>query len=122
MIARSKKYTKDDYLLLDKERDVASTITNPDQPVFLNNGYSWYIDRYFQNYLENEQAENLPRLNGYGCFKVTSKEGSEYVLINHKQQVLAVFNYNAEGKDQMQARINIMKVSKHFDDYEKNDI
>lgn len=123
MITRSKNYTKNsNYLSLDKERDVASTLINSDQPVFLNNGYSWYIDRYFQNYLENEQAENLPSLKGYGCFKVVSKESDEYVLINNKQQVLAVFNYNAEGMDRMQARINMIKVSKHFDNYEKNNI
>lgn len=126
-LTRSKNYTKHSDLLggdlvLDKERDNVITVSNTEKPVFFNNGYSWYIDRYFQNYLENQQAENLPSLKGYGVFKVSGLGNNEYVLINDNQQVLTAYNYNAEGKDQMTARINIMKVSKHFDDYEKKNV
>ena len=54
---------------------------NPD---FVNGDFKWYYDKHFMRYIENEQADNLPKLNGLGCF--------------------------------------IIKISKHFDDYEKSNI
>ncbi len=92
---------------------------NKEKCVFDNGTCKWYIDKYFQNYIENEQKINLPKLKGYGCFIVKGKDIEDYVLIDHKQNILASYHYNSEGFGQMEAFINIMKVSKHFDDYEK---
>lgn len=87
-------------------------------PYFDNGEFKWYVDKHFQNYLKNSQANNLPKLKGFGCFVVIGKDTKDYVLINDKQQALASYLYNSEGEEQMEARIKIMKISKHFDDNE----
>lgn len=91
-------------------------------PFFENEGFKWYNDKHFQNYLEREQASNLPALNGFGVFIVTNESIQDYVLIDSKQNVLTAYIYNREGFGQMEAYINIMKISKHYDEHEKNNI
>lgn len=90
------------------------------KPDFESDTALWYIDEYFTGYLGKEQAENLPPLKNLGCFVVQLKESNEldYVLIDTQQNILASFNYTNEGFNQMEARINIMKISKHYDDNE----
>jgi len=95
------------------------------EPVFFDSGYAkWYSDKFFQRYLKNEQAENLPVLEGYGCFIVKGKDRDieDYVLIDKNQNVIAGYTYNLGGFDQMMCRINIMKINKHFDEYEKSNV
>lgn len=93
------------------------------EKVAFDNGHcKWYVCKHFQRYLENEQAENLPKLKGYGCFVVKNDEIEDYVLINNKQTILASFKYTNEGFSQMEARINIMKISKNYDEHEKTNI
>ena len=92
---------------------------NKEKCAFDNGTCKWYIDKHFQNYIENEQKINLPKLKGYGCFIVKGKDIEDYVLIDHKQNIIASYHYNGEGYGQMEAMINIMKVSKHYDDCEK---
>ncbi len=98
------------------------------KPDFENGKFKWYIDKHFQNYIETEQANNLPKLKGFGCFVVKEdKEHSnacitEYVLIDNKQNVIDAYPYTLQGFEQMVAKINIIKISKHFDDYEKANV
>jgi hypothetical protein len=89
------------------------------KPDFINGDFKWYIDKHFQNYIENEQISNLPKLQGIGCFVVKSIDIEDYVLIDDKQNVIAGYPYTVGGYDQMEARINIIKISKHFDENEK---
>lgn len=90
------------------------------KPNFENEDFKWYIDKYFQNYIESKQANNLPNLKGFGCFVVKGKDlVTEYVLIDNKQNIIDAYPYTSEGAGQMEAKINIIKISKHFDDYEK---
>lgn len=89
---------------------------------FVNEGYKWYIDEYFQNYIENKQANNLPELEGLACFIVKSKDVEDYVLIDNKQNVIDGYPYTLEGYGQMEVKINIIKISKHFKEYEEANI
>jgi len=91
-----------------------------EKPFFDNGDLKWYVSINIQRLIENEQANNLPVLKGFGCFVVKGKGVEDYVLIDHQQNIIAAFPYTNEGFGQMEARIKIMKVSKHFDDYENN--
>lgn len=91
-------------------------------PYFDNGEFKWYTDEYLQTYIGEQQAENLPKLQGIAAFVVKGGDITDYVLINDRQEVLASYSYNGEGFDQMQARINIMKVSKHYDKYESANV
>lgn len=93
-----------------------------EQPIFDNGICKWFVNVYFQNYLENSQAENLPKLKGLGCFIVKGTDTIDLVLIDNKQNILASYPYNNNGYEQMQARINIIKISRAFDEYEKVNI
>lgn len=90
-----------------------------EKPDFDNGQTKWYIDKHLQSYIENSQADNLPSLKGLGIFVVKGDNVEDYVLINDKQAVLASFNYTMEGLEQMTARINMYKVSKHYDKHEQ---
>jgi len=50
------------------------------KPDFVNGEFRWYIDKHFQDYIENKQAENLPKLKGFGCFIVKGNDVEDYVL------------------------------------------
>lgn len=86
-----------------------------EKPYFVNGKFKWYIEKDFQELIENQQKHNLPILKGIGAFRVNDGIKDEYVLIDNEQNVLAVFNYNSEGKGQMEARINIMKIAEHYE-------
>lgn len=90
------------------------------KPDFETETSLWYFDEYFTKYLAEEQAENLPSLKNLGCFVVNVKEDNafDYVLIDDQQNILASFPYTIGGLEQMEVRINIMKISKHYDDNE----
>jgi len=89
---------------------------------FDNGTFKWYVEPYFQNYIESENAGNLPKLKGIGCFVVSGNNKEDLVLIDSYQNILEAYNYDASGFDQMQAKINIIKVSKHFDYHEANNV
>jgi hypothetical protein len=91
-----------------------------EKPIFDNGHCKWYLDKHFQMYLTNQQAENLPRLEDLRCFIVKGPDIEDYVLIDDKQNILASFKYTQEGFGQMEARINIMKISKNYNDHEVN--
>ncbi|MCK9417137.1 hypothetical protein M0Q97_10825 [Candidatus Dojkabacteria bacterium] len=91
-------------------------------PDFINGEFKWYVDKHFQKYIETEQANNLPKLKGFGCFVVKSKDIEDYVLIDNKQNVIVGYPYNLDGYIQIEAKINIIKISKHYDEYEKANI
>lgn len=90
-------------------------------PIFDNGEFKWYLDLYFQDYLQNKQAENLPKLENLACFVVKGKDITDYVLIDNKQNIIDAYSY-PDGFEQMEAKINIIKISKAFDDYEKANI
>lgn len=92
------------------------------KPDFVNGDFKWYIDKHFQNYIESKQADNLPELKGFGCFVVKSKDVEDYVLIDNKQNVIDGYEYTLKGYWQMEAKINIIKISKHYDEYEKANV
>ena len=93
-----------------------------DNPYYVNGDFKWYVDKYFQDYIENKQAENLPRLKGFGCFVVKNNDTEDYVLIDNKQNIIDACKYNYEGFEHMQAKINIIKISQHFEEYENNNV
>jgi hypothetical protein len=88
------------------------------KPTFTNGDFNWYIDEVFQNYIQTQQADNLPNLKGIGCFIVKNDKIEDYVLIDNKQNVIAAYPYNQNGYEQMTAKINIIKISKHFEEHE----
>jgi len=92
------------------------------KPTFINDDFEWYLDEYLQKYIQTQQAENLPKLSKLEIFVVKGKDILDYVLIDDKKNVITHYTYNREGFEQMQTRINIMKISKHFDEYERNNI
>ena len=94
------------------------------KPDFISGYYKWYVDKHFQNYIKNEQAYNLPKLKGLCCFVVKNKDIDieDYALIDNKQNVIDGYPYTLEGYGQMKAKINIIKISKHYEEYEKSNI
>ena len=88
--------------------------------VFDNGVYKWYIEPKLQKYIEREQADNLPPLTGMGVFIVLGEDADDLVLIDYKQNVIASFHNTMEGYGQMEARINIIKIDKHFKSCTKN--
>lgn len=92
------------------------------KPDFINGDFKWFIDKHFKNYIETEQANNLPKLKGFGCFVVKNKDVKDYVLIDNKQNVIDAYPYTLEGYGQMEAKINIIKISKYYDECEKANI
>jgi hypothetical protein len=95
-------------------------VFNKDIPYFTNNeNFRWYVCKELQRYIETKQTENLPKLIGFGCFIVKGKDIEDYVLIDNKQNIIGSYPYTLEGFGQMEAKINIIKISKHYDDYEK---
>ena len=86
-------------------------------PYWVNGDFKWYIDKKYQSYLTTEQAENLPSLNGLGVFRVINEKENidDYVLISDNQQAIKSYSYSGQGAEQLEAFINILKVSKHFD-------
>ena len=91
---------------------------NETEPDFDNGQFKWYVDKHFQSYLENQQADNLPKLKGLGCFIVKGGDKEDYVLIDNKQNIISAYPYTTEGFTQMEAKIKIIKISKHFDEHE----
>jgi len=89
---------------------------------FNSGTHKWYADEYFNDYLKNQQAKNLPPLKGFMCFIVRNEEIEDYVLIDSEQSILAAYPYTNEGFGQMEARINIQKIDKHFSDHEKGNV
>jgi hypothetical protein len=89
-------------------------------PYWINGDFKWYIDKKYQNYLATEQAENLPKLTNLGVFRVVNEvEGiDDYVLIDDNQNAIKNYTYSPQGAEQLVAFINILKVSKHYDDNE----
>lgn len=90
---------------------------------FDNGQTKWYREPELQKYLETQQAQNLPVLKGVGCFAVKGKSSKgkdveDLVLIDFKQDILAVFPYTISGFEQMEARINILKISQNFDKHD----
>ena len=71
------------------------------------------------NTTKNILSDNFTGLNNYGCFIVKNKDIEDYVLIDNKQNVIAGYPYTLGGSEQLLAKINIIKISKH---YEENNI
>ena len=92
------------------------------KPYFIDGDFKWYIDREFQDYIENKQAFNLPKLEGIGCFVVKSETVEDYVLIDNKQNIIEACPYNNQGYDKMETKIKIIKIATHYDQCEKNDV
>ena len=88
------------------------------KPDFDNGKTKWYLDKYFNKYIKNEQADNLPKLENLLCFVVKGNDVEDYVLIDDNQNVLATYNYTYTGSEQMQSKINIFKITKNYDKYE----
>ena len=91
-------------------------------PYYINGDFKWYTDKKYQSYLTTEQAENLPKLTNLGVFRVVNEKENidDYVLIDSNQQPIKSYFYNSKGAEQLEAFINILKVSKHFDENEKS--
>ena len=91
-------------------------------PAHQNAKTKWYINNELQSYIENKQAENLPKLKGFGAFVVTGVNIEDYVLIDNKQNVLGSYCYNNEGYEQMIAKINIIKIDKAYKNHEEANV
>jgi|LakMenE18May11ns_1017448.scaffolds.fasta_scaffold9945074_7 hypothetical protein len=90
--------------------------TKPD----FNNGVTmWYVDPYFKMILENQQKVNLPKLENHMVFVVKGENISDLVLINDKQQVIKSYeNFNQNNIEAMECFINVLKISKHYNETE----
>ena len=82
--------------------------------VFDNGTCKWYYNIYFQKYLTTQQSDNLPILNGLGCFNVKGNDIDDIVLIDNKQNIVKSFKNSSEGTEQMEVFINMLKIDKHF--------
>lgn len=91
-----------------------------EQPYWINGNFKWYIDKKYQKYIDCEQAENLPRLEGLGIFRVVNEKENidDYVLIDDKRNPIKNYKYSGSGAEQLEAYLNVLKVSKHFDSFE----
>lgn len=89
------------------------------KPYFEHKDFKWYIDEDLQDYIQSKQAANLPKLKNLACFIVVNKDSQKYVLIDNKQNIISEYQYNSEGYGQTQAKINILKIHKHFQEHEK---
>lgn len=84
--------------------------------IFDNGTCKWYVHKHFQDYIESKQASNLPLLKGFACFIAKNSEIEDIVLVDHNQNVIDARPNSNEGWEQIEAKINILKISKHFDD------
>ena len=90
------------------------------KPDFVHKKFKWYSEDKLNNKINSKEAENLPILENIACFRVIEENGTdEYVLIDNKQNILKTYKFTIEGYRQMEAFINILKISKHYDEYEK---
>lgn len=87
---------------------------NSETPYFVNGEFKWYLDDPITGYLKNRQAHNLPSIKNMACFIVIGNKVEDYVLINDNQNVISAYPYTQKGFEQMIAKINIIKISKHF--------
>jgi hypothetical protein len=87
-----------------------------EKPFWVNGDFSWYFDEYLQKYIRSQQ-ENLPPLkNLNACICHNAKtEVKDYLLVDNQQKIMGNYRYTSEGFEQMIAKINILKVSKQFD-------
>ena len=96
-----------------------------EEPFFVNGAIRWYLDKYFQQYINNQQAENLPKLEDIAVFVVCANNGIEqirdYVIVDNNQNIVATYNYPHDF-EQVEAKLNMLKLLKHFDNGEQDDI
>lgn len=85
-----------------------------EKPFFDNGQFKWYSDNHFKRLIENEQADNLPKLKNLFCFVVIGNEIKDYVLIDNNQNVIAGYPYNNDGFEKMEVKIKMLKIIKHF--------
>jgi hypothetical protein len=90
-------------------------------PYWIDGDFKWYIDKKYQKYLTTEQAENLPKITDIGAFRVVNEveDIDDYVLIDNNQQFLISYPFTIQGGEQLEAFINILKVSKYYDEFER---
>lgn len=92
------------------------------KPYFIHGDLKWYIHPWLQNFLVTQNDVNLPALKDLCVFVVKGNNGEydieDYVLINNKQEIIAT--YKADGFEQMEAKIKLLKISKHYEDSERN--
>lgn len=88
------------------------------EPVSDNGKCKWYLEPFFNDYIRNRQADNLPALTHLACFVAKGKDIEDLVLINNNEKILKTSRYNFEGFDSMQAFINVLKISQHYDENE----
>lgn len=91
-------------------------------PFYQNDVTRWYIDEKLQKYIGTEQRDNLPILDCFYAFAVIGDGISDYVLIDGNQNIFGTYRYTHEGYEQMIAKINFLKIDKHFDEYEKANV
>jgi len=88
-------------------------------PYYDNGVTKWYYEKYLTNYIRNEQDFNLPKLSGLGCFVTLGVDINDLVLVNDKQEVVKYYPHNISGLEQMKYFINMLKISKYYDECEK---
>lgn len=84
------------------------------KPTFVNGNFKWYKEDKYQRQIDNEQAENLPKLNNLYVFRVVNEKESidDYVVINNRQEALFAYPYTPSGAEQLEARY-----MKNFNEY-----
>lgn len=91
-----------------------------EKPVFINDNTKWYIEKELQKKINREEADNLPTLKNLGCFIVKDKNIEDYVLIDNKQNTIHCCDYTFQGYEQIEAKINFLKIKQHFNETDKN--
>ena len=89
------------------------------EKVFFDNGTTkWYKEPHFNKYLQREQSDNLPKLENLHCFVVIGDRIEDLVLVDEQQNIIACYDYNLKGFEEMEVKINILKIAKHFENNE----
>lgn len=97
-------------------------IDEKEVPYYDSGTCKWYVAKKLQNYIDEKQSSSLVQLINIGCFIVIGKNIKDLVLIDEKQNILDSYPYNINGCQQIIAKINILKVSKNYEEHEKTNV
>lgn len=93
-------------------------ITLKTKPTFDNGVCKWYLHDYINKYIKEQNAFNLLPIENMACFIVKGYDVDDLVLIDDKQNVVKSYFNTVEGYEQMLAFINMIKISKYYDNCE----
>lgn len=76
--------------------------------------YRWSLNEEIQEYINNEQNENLPRLGNVVCANVKGQNINALVLIDNEKRIIDKQPNNVWGKSLIYYKIDFLKLQLHF--------